>query len=256
MIEAISDEAFLLAVLNSTPVIDGVPADDLADPARARAWLASAGRCRDRDRTAARAGGPARAAGGRARRRTAGRAGPAPGGHIVDPRPDGRPDHLDAQRPGRSPAGGPRCPVLGHPGQDQPRAASSLRERRMPALPRRSHQGRHRPVVLDGGLRQPDESPAALPAGPAGYDLGWVKRMGLPKGSRRPQSIPYGRSVGSSVNSTPRPSSVSYVLRQSSVAEDERAAHRALGHQLADLLRRLLGHRRRPGFSSRIWRSG
>ena len=29
-------------------------------------------------------------------------------------------------------------------------------------------------------------------------------RMLLPKGSRRPQSIPYGRSVGSSVNSSYR----------------------------------------------------
>jgi predicted RNA-binding Zn ribbon-like protein len=43
MIEAVTDEGFLLAVLNSTPVIDGVPADDLADPARARAWLAGVG---------------------------------------------------------------------------------------------------------------------------------------------------------------------------------------------------------------------
>jgi predicted RNA-binding Zn ribbon-like protein len=38
-----SDEGFLLAVLNSTPVIDGVPTDDLADTARARAWLAAVG---------------------------------------------------------------------------------------------------------------------------------------------------------------------------------------------------------------------
>jgi predicted RNA-binding Zn ribbon-like protein len=37
------DEAFLLAVLNSTPVIDGVPTDNFADAARARAWLASVG---------------------------------------------------------------------------------------------------------------------------------------------------------------------------------------------------------------------
>ena len=37
------DEHFLLALLNSTPVVDGVPTDDLADPDRARAWLASAG---------------------------------------------------------------------------------------------------------------------------------------------------------------------------------------------------------------------
>src|SRR5262245_61860147 len=37
------DEGFLLAVLNSTPVIDGVPTDNFADAARARAWLASLG---------------------------------------------------------------------------------------------------------------------------------------------------------------------------------------------------------------------
>jgi predicted RNA-binding Zn ribbon-like protein len=38
-----SDEGFLLAVLNSTPVVDGMPADGFADTAGARAWLASAG---------------------------------------------------------------------------------------------------------------------------------------------------------------------------------------------------------------------
>ena len=43
MTDTATDEGFLLALLNSTPVIDGVPADDLADPVRARAWLASAG---------------------------------------------------------------------------------------------------------------------------------------------------------------------------------------------------------------------
>jgi predicted RNA-binding Zn ribbon-like protein len=43
MADTVTDEGFLLALLNSTPVIDGVPADDLADPARARAWLAAVG---------------------------------------------------------------------------------------------------------------------------------------------------------------------------------------------------------------------
>jgi len=43
MMDAISDEGFLLAVLNSTPVIDGVPTDEFADTTRTRAWLASAG---------------------------------------------------------------------------------------------------------------------------------------------------------------------------------------------------------------------
>jgi predicted RNA-binding Zn ribbon-like protein len=38
-----SDEGFLLALLNSTPVVDGVPTDRLADSAQARAWLASTG---------------------------------------------------------------------------------------------------------------------------------------------------------------------------------------------------------------------
>jgi predicted RNA-binding Zn ribbon-like protein len=38
-----ADEGFLLALLNSTPVVDGAPTDLLADPAPARAWLARAG---------------------------------------------------------------------------------------------------------------------------------------------------------------------------------------------------------------------
>jgi predicted RNA-binding Zn ribbon-like protein len=43
MADTATDEGFLLALLNSTPVIDGVPSDDLADPARAQAWLAASG---------------------------------------------------------------------------------------------------------------------------------------------------------------------------------------------------------------------
>jgi len=34
-----ADEALLLDLLNSTPVIDGVPDDELEDPATAQAWL-------------------------------------------------------------------------------------------------------------------------------------------------------------------------------------------------------------------------
>jgi predicted RNA-binding Zn ribbon-like protein len=43
MARTASDEDFLLALLNSTPVTDGTVTDELADPARARAWLAGAG---------------------------------------------------------------------------------------------------------------------------------------------------------------------------------------------------------------------
>lgn len=40
---AAADDAFLLAVLNSTPVIQGTPKDDLGDLSSARAWLVEAG---------------------------------------------------------------------------------------------------------------------------------------------------------------------------------------------------------------------
>jgi predicted RNA-binding Zn ribbon-like protein len=43
MAEAAADAEFLLALLNTTPVVDGVPTDDLADPEQGRAWLASMG---------------------------------------------------------------------------------------------------------------------------------------------------------------------------------------------------------------------
>jgi predicted RNA-binding Zn ribbon-like protein len=41
--EAVTDEGFLLALLNSTPVAGGVPTDSFADTARARAWQLDAG---------------------------------------------------------------------------------------------------------------------------------------------------------------------------------------------------------------------
>src|SRR5690349_19954719 len=43
MADPAAGEAFLLALLNSTPVVDGTPASDLAGPAVARAWLTPAG---------------------------------------------------------------------------------------------------------------------------------------------------------------------------------------------------------------------
>lgn len=43
MADQASDEGFLLAVLNSTPVVNGAPADDWADQGQAKAWLAGAG---------------------------------------------------------------------------------------------------------------------------------------------------------------------------------------------------------------------
>jgi len=39
----VQDDEFLLAILNSTPVVAGVPTDDLADIAAARSWLVAVG---------------------------------------------------------------------------------------------------------------------------------------------------------------------------------------------------------------------
>ena len=38
-----TDEALLLELLNTTPVVDGVPRDDLAEPKAARAWMRERG---------------------------------------------------------------------------------------------------------------------------------------------------------------------------------------------------------------------
>ena len=43
MAETPADEGFLLALLNSTPVVDGLLADSLADEAQGMAWLAGHG---------------------------------------------------------------------------------------------------------------------------------------------------------------------------------------------------------------------
>jgi hypothetical protein len=42
MPDMMADEDFLLALLNPTPVIDGMPADELDDAARGRSWLVGA----------------------------------------------------------------------------------------------------------------------------------------------------------------------------------------------------------------------
>ncbi len=43
MADEMASEDFLLALLNTTPRVDGVPADQLADPAAARSWLVGRG---------------------------------------------------------------------------------------------------------------------------------------------------------------------------------------------------------------------
>ena len=164
MADTVTDEGFLLALLNSTPVIDGVPADDLADPVRARAWLAAAGglgteaelrhvlRVRQALQAVVRGQQPAAVL-----------APELEGVTSVPAIDDGRVGWTLSVAADRELAVR-RRPGLGRAGQAEPRTAAPVRERRMPPVPHRSQQGQRRPVVLDGRLRQQDEGPPSLPA--------------------------------------------------------------------------------------------
>ena len=164
MADTVTDEDFLLALLNSTPVIDGVPADDLADPVRARDWLAAAGglgtetelrhvlRVRESLQAVVRGQQPAAVL--------------APELEDVISVPaidDGRVGWTLCVAPDRKLA---VRAVLAWDAlaRQSPGTAAPVRERRVPPVPHRPQQGQRRPVVLDGRLRQQDEGPPPLPA--------------------------------------------------------------------------------------------
>jgi hypothetical protein len=73
-----------------------------------------------------------------------------------------------------------------------------------------------------------------------------VKRIGLPNGSRSAQSVPWKRTVGSWVNSTP---ATQRLVRRLAVIglKDQPAARATLGHLLADLRHGLIVISRRCG---------
>ena len=164
MADTVTDEDFLLALLNSTPVIDGVPADDLADPVRARDWLAAAGgrgtetelrhvlRVRESLQAVVRGQQPAAVL--------------APELEDVTSVPaidDGRVGWTLCVAPDRKLAVRAVLAWDALAGSG-PGTAAPVRERRMPPVPHRPQQGQRRPVVLDGRLRQQDEGPPPLPA--------------------------------------------------------------------------------------------
>jgi NAD(P)-dependent dehydrogenase (short-subunit alcohol dehydrogenase family) len=64
-------------------------------------------------------------------------------------------------------------------------------------------------AALRAALRTARRAAAALPAQTPAVSRTCVSRRLLPEGSRNPESMPYGRSSGGSVNSTPRPLSSS-----------------------------------------------
>ncbi|VBA32695.1 hypothetical protein LAUMK35_05306 [Mycobacterium pseudokansasii] len=55
-----------------------------------------------------------------------------------------------------------------------------------------------------GVLRLHQPNAGSQLAAQADMSVNWVSRMLLPDGSRKPESMPYGRCSGGSVNSTPR----------------------------------------------------
>src|SRR5947207_6026933 len=161
MADTVTDEGFLLALLNSTPVVDGAPADAPAAPARARAWLAAAGGLGTEAelRHVLRVRQALQAVVRDQQRR---RAGPGTGRRDLRPGDPRRPGRLDPQRRPRPRAGRPRHPGLGRAGQAESGTAAPVRERGVPPVPYRPQQGQRRPVVLDGRMRQPAEGPPAL----------------------------------------------------------------------------------------------
>jgi hypothetical protein len=109
-------------------------------------------------------------------------------------RADGRgePDHHGDEARGRVGARGPDDRVRARPGPAGP------------PRPRRGRRGRPR----DRGSSRPRRPGAGRARSAGAYDIAivsCVRRKLLPDGSRKPQSIPYGRCSGSSTNSTPRP---------------------------------------------------
>ncbi len=173
------DEALLLDLLNTTPVVDGVPRDDLADPKAARAWMRERGIAPTKVELAALLDarsvlqkvvrGEARPAAlqrflGAARLRPVCRlrgAGLATGG--------GR----------RSQGRGARGAGMGRRADLGPGPAAPVCEHRMPAVPDRPLQAQHREVVLDGDLWQPDEGAQALPPRPHGAE--WPVKLARPQ---------------------------------------------------------------------------
>ena len=152
-----SDEALLLELLNTTPVVDGVPRDDLAEPKAARAWMRERGIAPTEGELAA-----LLEARSTLQNVVRGDARPATLQRFLDAvslRPSAGADGLDwaggerwveGRRAGRA--------GMGRPADLEPRPAAPVREHRVPAVPDRPLQAKHRAVVLDGDLWQPDES--------------------------------------------------------------------------------------------------
>ena len=166
MADPVADADFLLALLNSAPVMNGVPTDDLAEPGRARAWLASLGgagtEAELRQVRKVRAGLQAVVRGTEPPDVLA----PVLHGAAYVPALDGGqiswrlkvvPERDLAVRA-----------VLAWDmlAKTSPGPASPVRQRRTPPVPHRPQQGGHRTVVLDGRVRQPDEGPPPLRTGP------------------------------------------------------------------------------------------
>ena len=160
--ETVADEALLLALLNSAPVVDGEVRDELPDDEAARAWLAE----HAREHAPARAAGLRDARAGLAAvvRGTAPPASLAPLLAGVVRRPAFTADGLEWTLEGGTAA------VRAVLAWDALRVSApgrlrAVRERRVRPVPPRPQPGQQRPLVLDGRVRQPDEGPPPLRTG-------------------------------------------------------------------------------------------
>ena len=161
-VDTAADEAFLLDLLNSTPIVDGVQHDDL-DAARAgRTWLRAHGHLGSTERVAGRPRRPISRAEGGSRAGTGALAGRPARRRQLSPIGVRRRCAVAAGRPGRPAGCGAGGARVGRPAPHPSGTPTALREPRVRAVPDRPQQTEQGPMVLDGGVRESDEGPPPL----------------------------------------------------------------------------------------------
>lgn len=154
------DEALLLDLLNTTPVMDGVQHDLLAEGPRGPG-CGSMGRPKASWRIWSRPGMCFRPWCAEASRRTSST---RSSGRGITPDCDSRQVELGTGHRRRDARRGTGGLGVGRPADQQSRAPTCVCEPGLPAVPDRSQQAQHRTLVFDGHLREPNEGAQALPA--------------------------------------------------------------------------------------------
>ena len=159
-----ADEALLLDLLNTTPVADGLPRDDLEDPKVAKAWMREHGITATRAELAALVDVRSLLQAVVRGKRSPAALRPYLDAVALRARHHRKRRRLAARhhrgRNGRRARGA----GVGRTAHHQPGPVARVRQQRVPTVSDRPQQAQYRPLVLDGHLRQPDEGAQALSA--------------------------------------------------------------------------------------------